>query len=199
MVRRVVVYMMRHEKTAGNLRRAYVGATDEAIVPIQVTPLSNEALVIYGSSRLRCQQTAALYFPHALYESYEGLTELHFGDFEMKTYEQLQHDEVYRAWIDDPFNITPPNGERFAEFTARVKQAFLHIVQQRKVYIFVVHGGVIRYMQQLAGVTNFAAATAKHHTLYRFEWSTLQAVREGQPCISFSEEPIMAKQAMPLE
>lgn len=196
MVQRVVVHMMRHEKTAGNIARQYVGRTDDPIVAIERTPITTEPLLIYGSTLQRCRQTAALYFPKCSYVAHEGLCEIHFGQFEMKTYEQLQHRADYRAWIDDPFTTTPPEGEAFSDFVNRVEAALLQIVQQADTYIFVVHGGVIRYMQQRAHVASFQQATATHNMLYTFTWDTLTQMKEGQVCTSYSVAPITAKQLM---
>ncbi|MEE1132962.1 MAG: histidine phosphatase family protein [Caryophanon sp.] len=196
MVRRVVVQLMRHEKTAGNVARKYVGQTDDPIVPIDREPVTEAAFTVYGSTLQRCRQTAKLYFPNAVYVADARLCELHFGDFEMKTYDELQDDACYRAWIDDPMNVTPPNGEAFSQFTARVRHAIDDIVSQNGQYVFVVHGGVIRYMQELCGVATFQQATATHDTLYTFTWDTIEQLKEGAPCTSFSEGRITAKQLM---
>lgn len=194
MASRVIVSMMRHEKTAGNLRRAYVGKTDEPIVAIDREPISHKPHTVYGSTRQRCIETAALYFPNAKYRAREGLCELDFGAYEMKTYEDLQEDPQYRAWIDNPYMVTPPQGEAFSHFEARVHSAFDDIITQAQPYIFVVHGGVIRAMQVKSGVaTHFQQATATHQMVYQFEWERLEHWQEGRPCISYSEVPITAK------
>ena len=41
----------------------------------------------------------------------ERFRESHFGDWEGKTYEALKDNKTYRSWIDNPYEITPPNGE----------------------------------------------------------------------------------------
>lgn len=196
MVRRVTVHMMRHEKTAGNIARQYVGQTDEPIVSSNRKPVTQQPIMVYGSTLQRCTQTAAIYFPQASYYAHAGLCELHFGDFEMKTYEQLQHIPQYRAWIDNPQRVTPPNGERFVDFTTRIEQALQEIITKADTYVFVVHGGVIRYMKERCGIDVFQQATATHQMMYTFTWETYEAFKEGQRCISYSEAPIMAKQPM---
>lgn len=196
MVQRVVVHMMRHEKTAGNMARQYVGSTDEPIVAIERQPLTTRPLVVHGSTLQRCRQTAALYFPNATYEAHEGLCELHFGQFEMKTYDELQHRADYRAWIDNPLAVTPTDGEPFTQFVERVEAALAHIVNEAGSYVFVVHGGVIRYMQQRAHVASFQQATATHGTIYTFTWDSLAQLKEGHACTSYSAAPITAKLPM---
>lgn len=68
-------------------------------------------------------ETAQLYFPKAKYRSDKNLREIYFGDFEMKTYEQLKENSTYRTWIEEPTVITPPNGENFLAF----KKEFLKV------------------------------------------------------------------------
>lgn len=196
MVRRVIVHMMRHEKTAGNLARQYVGQTDDPIVVSDRKPVTQRAITVYGSTLQRCQQTSNVYFPNAMYIAVEALCEIHFGDYEMKTYEQLQHDARYRAWIDNPYDVTPPNGEPFSEFTSRVEYGLQSTITKPGTYVFVVHGGVIRYMKERGHIASFRQATAAHETMYSFMWETYEMFKEGQQCTSYSEGPIMAKQLM---
>ncbi|WP_431029786.1 histidine phosphatase family protein [Lysinibacillus sp. LZ02] len=185
---RTIVHLIRHELTEANIERRYIGWTDQAIRQAVQATLSFQPTMVYGSDLKRCQQTAACYFPNSSFIADERLRELHFGDFEMKTYEDLQHDTLYRAWIDEPFQVTPPNGESFDVFKARVLHAFEDIVSKQKECTFVIHGGVIKmilatYLQQ-----GFHDVHAKHRTLYTLSW-------EGEKsCISLSEEPIMVNE-----
>lgn len=105
----VVVHLIRHEKTKANWQRKYLGWTDEPIAirkAVCSVPVHTET--VYGSDLKRCRETAELYFPNARYLPFSGLRELDFGDFEMKTYEELKHFETYRRWIDAPYKVTPP-------------------------------------------------------------------------------------------
>lgn len=193
----VVLHLIRHEKTMANRRRQYIGWTDEPIVQteLEVTlPIVPE--VVYGSDLLRCKQTAACYFPQAHYIADVRLRESHFGQFEMKTYEQLQDDPRYRAWIDCPGNNPPPDGERFTTFEKRVTEAIDEIVSQDGAYTFVVHGGVIRLLLAQFSKRPFRDVTAAHQTLYRIEWESLAAFKEGEACKLLSAEPITVKEIM---
>lgn len=191
----VTVHLIRHEKTQANLERKYIGWTDEAIShAIDVEPFLQPVLV-YGSDLIRCKQTANAYFPQAEYRANAQLRELNFGDFEMKTYEQLQHNMLYRAWIDDPFQVTPPNGESFTHFQARVVQAFQQIIHRPDDYIFVVHGGVIRILLALFGQAqhHFQQITANHRTVYTLRWDSFDRLKEEARCTLYSEAHITEK------
>lgn len=192
MANSVTVHLIRHEKTDANLKRKYIGWTDEPIVEyVNMRPILQPDIV-YGSDLMRCEQTAHHYFPQAKFKAYKSLRELHFGDFEMKTYEELQHNKMYRAWIDDPYNVTPPNGESFEQFKQRVVQTFMQIVEAQQDYTFIVHGGVIRILLSQFGLEgkSFQQVMANHRIIYTLQWATLEDFIGGTKCTSYSEAHI---------
>ncbi|MEK4230000.1 histidine phosphatase family protein [Solibacillus sp. FSL H8-0538] len=193
---RVILHLIRHEKTAANIARKYIGWTDEPIVTEQVhMNIPVATTVVYGSDLMRCEQTAALYFPSAKFKAHADLRETHFGDFEMKTYEELKDNLSYRAWIDCPGNNPPLNGESLAAFQARVLNAVKDIVVAAGQYTFVVHGGVIRILlaQFAPDVTNFQQVMANHRTLYTLEWSNIKDFQGGARCKLYSEALLTEK------
>ena len=181
---RTVVHLIRHEQTQANRERRYIGWTDEPILQAVEAAVPIEPAVVYGSDLLRCRQTASCYFPGVPFMADKRLRELHFGDFEMKTYEDLQHDPLYRAWIDDPMDTIPPNGEAFATFQSRVLEAFRKITGNGRETVFVVHGGVIKLILAACFHKGFHEVHAAHRTLYTISWE------EGETCMSLSEAPI---------
>ncbi|MDN4493261.1 histidine phosphatase family protein [Ureibacillus aquaedulcis] len=192
-----VVHLIRHEKTDANLKRKYIGWTDEPIdIKEQYFNITINPGVVYGSDLKRCIETAHLYFPQATYLPDRNLRELNFGDFEMKTYEELRNLSLYRRWIDDPKTTTPPNGESYDDFEQRVLRSFFHIVSQNDESTFVVHGGVIRVLLFLFGpVENtFQQIMISHRTIYSLQWPDYSELKEGKRCKLLSEEPIMAKE-----
>ncbi|WP_018873045.1 histidine phosphatase family protein [Thioalkalivibrio sp. ALJ16] len=78
------------------------------------------------------------------------LQELHFGDWEGLTAEQLmQHDAdaLGRFW-QDPFGCPPPNGEDLAAFRDRVLEGWTQsVVAPGGRVLVVTHGGVIRLLR----------------------------------------------------
>lgn len=191
----VTIHLIRHEKTKANVDRKYIGWTDESIVVTEKCIIPLHPKMVFGSDLKRCKETAKLYFPNALYQPVESLREINFGDFEMKTYEQLKTNDIYRNWIDHPEKVTPPNGESLNEFSKRVVTGFKQIIQEANEYVFVVHGGVIRILLSLFGPINqpIQQITAEHRTLYTLTWSDLSDVKGGKRCESLLVEPIMAK------
>lgn len=181
---RTTMYFIRHELTQANIERRYIGWTDQPIIQSVKAIIPIEPAIVFGSDLLRCKQTAACYFPDIPFMEDERLRELHFGNFEMKTYEQLQHNPLYRAWVDDPFKTTPPDGESFTTFKDRVLSAFQEIAESYEEAVFVVHGGVIKLILSACLDKGFHEVHAAHRTLYTVSWE------EGKTCMSLSEEPI---------
>ena len=182
---RTVVHLIRHEQTQANREQRYIGWTDEPIAQAVEAAVPIEPTIIFGSDLLRCKQTATCYFPGVPFMADKRLRELHFGDLEMKTYEDLQHDALYRTWIDDPMYASPPNGEEFAAFQSRVLEAFREITRNNRETVFVVHGGVIKLILAACFNKGFHDVHAAHRTMYTISW------KEGETCMSLSEAPIM--------
>lgn len=188
----ITVHLIRHEKTQANVERKYIGWTDEPILKKVVSEIDLQPAKVYGSDLRRCRETAQCYFPNAEFIASPDLRELHFGDFEMGTYEQLQHNETYRAWIDDPLKNPIPNGETFTRFKQRVLDGFHGIVKEQKEYTFIVHGGVIRLLLAVYGMKeqSFQQTVANHRTIYTLGWNTLDELIGGARCTLFSEAHI---------
>ncbi|MGN7476577.1 histidine phosphatase family protein [Solibacillus silvestris] len=194
----ITVHLIRHEKTEANRERKYIGWTDEPIIKKVQAQLPIQPHEVFGSDLQRCLQTAACYFPQTPFFAEEKLRELNFGDFEMCTYEQLQYNEIYRAWIDDPLTTPIPNGESFLQFQQRVLEGFRQIVKQDGDYTFVVHGGVIRLLLAKYSVEeqSFQQTTANHRTIYTLCWGSVDELIGGLRCTLYSEAHITVNEHM---
>ncbi|WP_042474057.1 histidine phosphatase family protein [Bacillus ndiopicus] len=190
----ITIHLIRHGKTQANIERKYIGHTDEPILPLQQVHLALQPSIINGSDLKRCQQTAACYFPQAPYQASADLRELHFGQFEMKTYEELKDNPIYREWLMNPLQVTPPAGESFIHFKERVERAMQQIIVAPDEYTFVVHGGVIRLLLAQFLQQPFERLHAEHGTLYSCYWSDFSAWKEGERCTFISEVPITASE-----
>jgi alpha-ribazole phosphatase len=195
----VIVHLIRHEKTKANIERRYIGWTDESILYKKaICHLPIDTNFVYGSDLKRCEETAKLYFPNANYQAEMNLRELHFGDFELKTYEQLKNNRVYRDWIDSPMEFTPPNGEHFIAFQERVLNGFQKIISDSGKYVFVIHGGVIRVLLSVFGnpKQEFKEIMCHHRTIYTLQWDQIDYLKEGKRCDRLSVEPITVKEIL---
>ncbi|WP_145050637.1 histidine phosphatase family protein [Paenibacillus xylanexedens] len=156
---------IRHGTTLWNQEKRYLGHTDIGLLPEakqELAPLREQLQSLcwsklYSSDLLRCQQTLTSIAPLQREQAQldARLREIDFGEWEGKTYDQLQHIQQYRDWIDDPQNVTPPKGESWQAFTARIDSflntCLLHDALCEPVTVdvpqmgIVTHGGVIRY------------------------------------------------------
>ncbi|CAM3954697.1 histidine phosphatase family protein [Alkalicoccus chagannorensis] len=147
--------LLRHAVTEANKEKRYVGSTD---VPLaEGAALDDAAAVLKKASydtmltsdRLRCVQTAALLEKEEAAEVDARLRELDFGEWEMKTYEELQHHAAYRRWLEQPLHHAPPGGEHPQDLLQRTAALLEERGSPGKRVLFVTHGGVIRIMYYL--------------------------------------------------
>ncbi|MBJ9991648.1 histidine phosphatase family protein [Paenibacillus sp. S28] len=130
LVKQVDLLLVRHGTTRWNREKRYLGHTD---IPLdrggrdELAPLARELAGkafrgVYCSDLARCRETLAIISPaHADTAMYDPrLREMHFGAWEGHTYEQLQHEPLYRQWIDSPQQVMPPGGEPWADFAGRI-------------------------------------------------------------------------------
>ncbi|WP_394121371.1 histidine phosphatase family protein [Planococcus donghaensis] len=189
-----VLRLIRHAPTRGNQQKRYIGWTDESILPFQAEPDLGLEKVI-GSDLKRCRQTAAMLFPNAVYLANRDLRECHFGEWEMKTYEQLKEIQLYRNWIDEPWDIRPPGGESLADMAERVEQGIRKLPNDSEVTL-VLHGGPIRYLIAQAMGERFQDQIALHGGCHILTWQSRRAFEERELCTSFSVEPLTVNGTM---
>ena len=127
------ICLIRHGLTEGNLRRLYYGASD---IPLSgkgeeelrklaaegIYPAAEEA-DFYTTGMIRTEQTLKLIYGEQEHQVLPLLKEINFGEFEMKSYEEMKDDPVYQEWISDKSGTLPPPG--------RGKHTAVHIPHQR--------------------------------------------------------------------
>lgn len=150
------IYLIRHGRTDANDRGIYIGTTDY--------PLNDEGrneLIdkldrfvypkvqrVYSSPLLRCTETAEILFPDRERVDAEEFGELHFGEFEGHTAEELINDPEYRAWLKGGIEAKPPQGESVSELCVRtfrgLHRILLEMMSEELTHCAVItHSGVI--------------------------------------------------------
>lgn len=106
---------------------------------------------VYTSPLSRCVRLASYCgFPYA--EKDNRLMELNFGDWEMKSFDEID-DPNLQAWYDDYIHVRATKGESFEDQVRRVSD-FLDELREkpyREVALFT-HGGVLASAQIYAGL-----------------------------------------------
>ena len=129
--------LLRHGETDGSRRDLYYGAADIPALPESLAALHENAAAYpraaryYTSGLLRTEQTLEAIYGPVAHQQLPGLQEMNFGDFEMKSYQELKDTPSYQAWIRDVEHNVCPNGESAPQVLAAGEDA-----------VCVVHGGV---------------------------------------------------------
>ncbi|MCE7040854.1 alpha-ribazole phosphatase [Dyadobacter sp. CY312] len=97
---------------------------------------------VYSSPSKRCTQLA--HFLNPSFETDSRLMELNFGEWEGKTWDTVDQDQL-QIWMDDFVNILVPGGESMLQMSERVKEFWqeMSLLSVEKIAI-VTHAGVIR-------------------------------------------------------
>lgn len=158
----MILQLIRHGKTSGNLERRYVGVTDESLCSKGIEELKERtyrpADCIVSSPMKRCLETAQIIYGfHRPICVCKGLEEMNFGEFEYHNYEELNHLPSYQAWIDSGGVMAMPGGESKKDFSRRCVQAFEKqmddlIKQKNDCISFIIHGGTIMAIMEHFGV-----------------------------------------------
>ena len=147
------IYLFRHGITEGNKRRLYYGSTDIPLIEegIEAIKTRREAGIYPDLSGFKIITTNLKRTEQTLFEMYgrevphktdPRMREFSFGDFEMKSYEELKEREDYQAWITgDNWRNICPNGESGEIMLNRSLEAMKEYIGTD--CIIVCHGGVI--------------------------------------------------------
>ena len=140
--------LLRHGETDGSRRDLYYGAADIPALPESLAALHENAAAYpraaryYTSGLLRTEQTLEAIYGPVAHQQLPGLREMNFGDFEMKSYQELKDTAAYQAWITDVEHNVCPNGESAPQVLERNRAAMAQVLASGEDAVCVVHGGV---------------------------------------------------------
>ena len=130
--------LLRHGETDGSRRDLYYGAADIPALPESLAALHENAAAYpraaryYTSGLLRTEQTLEAIYGPVAHQQLPGLREMNFGDFEMKSYQELKDTAAYQAWITDVEHNVCPNGESAPQVLERNRAAMAQLVPMLK-------------------------------------------------------------------
>ncbi|MBS5939592.1 histidine phosphatase family protein [Clostridium sp.] len=154
-MKKLNLYLLRHGKTLANENKLYCGFTDlplsekgrEELALLKEKISYPEAGKYFTSGALRANETIGILYGNKEFEEVKGLFEYNFGDFEMKSYEELKDNKDYINWItDESLNFKCPGGESKAEYRKRIKEEFISFIKKIKddnSVLLISHGGTI--------------------------------------------------------
>jgi alpha-ribazole phosphatase len=156
------LWLIRHPEPEASTRGQCYGSLDVELSDDGVRhahrvadALAGERLdAIYSSPLQRCRQAAEILAAHhtgsgaLLIETMDALKEMHFGEFEGRTYEEIaaRYPDLYQQWMQNPTGVRFPGGESFSEMQVRVLDATNSLRGRHAGHsiALVTHAGVIR-------------------------------------------------------
>lgn len=146
------LYLIRHGKTEGNLKKLYYGRTDLPLSLEGRTEVAWRAIngcypvlnCYFTTGMERTEETFSLIYGNAPHGVVEELREYEFGDYELKSAAELKDDPVHQAWLtDESWNAACPNGESNNTFGDRVMKGLKKLLPLTEDTLVVCHGGPI--------------------------------------------------------
>lgn len=151
------IYLIRHGKTMANEKKLYCGKTDlslsdKGLEELKFLKKSIEYPICeeyYTSGAKRANETFEALYESNEFKELKGFFEYDFGDFEMKSYDDLKQDKRYIDWITDKSGeIECPNGESKNNYKKRIRNEFIDFINNinnKKInsVLLVSHGGTI--------------------------------------------------------
>ena len=148
----MILTLIRHGLTEGNVKRLYYGSTDlplleesvEMLKCANINGIYPTAPLFFTSGMKRTEQTLEALYGSIGHGILSGLREIDFGDFEMRTYEELKEDPAYLNWISgDTETDRVPNGESGLIVTQRALNDLEPLICGDTDAVCLTHGGVI--------------------------------------------------------
>ena len=129
--------------------------------------LPNEGYVISSDLKRAVATADALELPQTRLPHDPALRELNFGDWELKTFQEIDredHERVF-AFYDDPGQTAAPNGESWDGFCARVNRGVDRLITSypNDPLIIVCHFGVV--MSQIQRAEGKGAKHTMRHNI----------------------------------
>ena len=151
------IYLLRHGQTEENKKGSYYGNLDISLNAVGIAQ-GNKAKdffkdikldKVYVSHKKRTLEMAKLVMGQKEIEIIvdERINETNFGDFEGKTYEEIQrlYPKECLDWEKDWKEFVPPNGESYIQLSNRVKSFMEHTKKLECDNILICsHSGVMR-------------------------------------------------------
>jgi broad specificity phosphatase PhoE len=137
-----VIYLIRHAAPA--VQGVFLGSLDIPLAPGMPSPSTLDPACIFASPLMRARRTAEFLFPSREITVVPELAECNWGDWEGKTWKEIQRrwPELAARKVNEWRGVTPPGGEAWDDFVARVERAWGRIRCSPAPIAIVAHGGV---------------------------------------------------------
>lgn len=146
-------------------------AEDAATVAARIKPLLPD-VPFYSSPLTRCRLLAEALHPAPVFD--ERLREIHFGAWEMQTWDQIGRPAV-DAWVADPLHYAGHGGESIAMLRRRTAACAAEIAARHETAVLVIHAGVMKALAvELLGLPDAAWFSTS------FAFGTVSMIEDGR-------------------
>lgn len=144
-----LIHLIRHARPA--ISGVLLGSADVPLATEALNPLALAVDRVLTSPLTRASRTAELLFPNAHIQIVPAFAERALGEWEQKPWAAVEANwpELAARAAADWFATTPPGGEPWSEFAARVEAAWRTISRSGPTAI-VAHAGVNAVLRHLA-------------------------------------------------
>lgn len=130
------LFLIRHGATEANQKGLYCGSTDLALSSEGAADLARllqqadypYAERVYVSPMRRARDTADILYPDTDQVVVDALRETSFGEFEGKSFAELEHNERFREWISPAGDFIPDGAENPSDYLRRSCEAVMQVV-----------------------------------------------------------------------
>ncbi|MDX1781949.1 MAG: histidine phosphatase family protein [Thalassovita sp.] len=151
--------------------------------------LPQDAVVISSDLRRAIDTADAIAGPRPRLPHDPDLREIHFGDWELKRFDEIKDQDHIRAFWDDPGDIRPPGGESWHDLAARVDRAVSRLLRDQpgQDIVAVAHFGVI--LTQLQKALKIGAYDAFSHRIGNLSLTELRWDGAEWGAVQINENP----------
>ena len=137
--------LIRHGLTDDNLKKRYCGIRDVGVNKFGQQKLEGiknkirclKVDTVLSSDLKRSWQTAKVIFGNKTCKIIKNpnLREINFGKWEGFTYNQIlkRYPSAYKRWLENPFSVDIPFGEKLPHFIRRIKNELKKIINLKKI------------------------------------------------------------------
>lgn len=131
-----------------DLNVAHTFSTERETIAEQIKGIAFDR--IYSSPLLRCKILAESLFPKKEIVFEKRLKELNFGDWELKSWDDIYASKHGKLWMDNYQILATLNGESYLDMEERITSFWSDLKARKdKQVVIVAHAGVIRILKSL--------------------------------------------------
>lgn len=195
----MLIYLVRHGETVFNQQKKFYGEKDISLnrvgrlqsMQIAEKLRSTSFDQVYVTGLKRTMETASLITKNCDCTVLPAFNEKSFGLWEGLSADEIEasYPEEWLIWLENPFDVTPPEAETFSAFKARVLEGIIEIEKSFSSngwenLLIVAHLGTLRILDQYFNdsSTNFWSIDYKQgtYTLYEYKNQCYQLLGRGK-------------------